>query len=219
MADVMDPTEAITGDHNPEQDSARRRYVEEPDPIEQVIEDMMARKDDPAIEEARRRRHQELAAEGPQVDVKELTRPSHSVWTLRAMRERRPAKGDLYGDGGFLFEFDAAALQTEYVAQRFEWGIDHFNDKGSGRPERISFLQVLRGYADILYEALKGGSWPVREEVTDRDGNVVRDENGEPQTVPVPITRENVSRLTWEQINDFIEAMNKAVRGEASGQP
>jgi hypothetical protein len=136
------------------------------------------------------------------------------VWTLDSLEEPLPtATGDLYGDGRFLFTFHPDVMGRTDVQKTFR-KVERLSLK-SGR----DMYELSSSYASVLYECLKGCSWPLQEEVEDPDtGELVLDENGLPTLRPLPITLRNCEKLRTETAVKFFLAMQKSITGEASGQ-
>jgi hypothetical protein len=185
--------------------------------IRQVVDELEAQRK----REARQALSLELANEAPKAPVAQQAlvqgvepgAQPPDVWTLSTMRKRGLLTADLYGDGKFLFQFDGGVLESEYAQVRFDRAYQYFRDRDAKKPETTPFSAIMQGYADVIYRAIRRGSWPVMEEVDNPD------DPDSPMLVPLARTRENVGELDWEQLMAFVQAMTRAIRGEVNGQP
>lgn len=153
---------------------------------------------------------EEAEATGPDGEVKK----PKDIWTFDAMRKRQPLPGDLYGDGEFLFTFKPV-LGTPYCQKRFSIAEAYKGDDPQG------FAAMEIAYAEIVYFAMKGCKWPVRETLDDpTTGEPLYEDDGvTPKSVPLPITLDNIMRMDNNMLVDFLNAMSRAISGEVSTQP
>ncbi len=163
----------------------------------------------------------EMAAETEAVtQIVGIPRKAHDIWTLRTMKKHKPTPADLNEDGKFIFHF-MPVMGNAYCQERL---VDRWNDF---QAKKITYSKVVTGYCEVVFEALrsKGCNWPLRETEQDDEGNDLYDiveVDGTPTEVlrstPLPITLDNIKRLDEETVVQFINAMSRAMRGEANGQ-
>lgn len=170
--------------------------------------------------EQRNRLASELLKESKEAPVKELNiSQADDIWTFDMMKERLPLQGDLFQDGRFIFHF-VNRMGSSYCRQRFARA-KLYNEK------KVTAAEFIDGYGDIVYECLRdGGDWPMRQVLRDEKGeplfDLVPQPDGSikkvPRTEPMPITRDNIARMEYDDYERFIDVMLKAVSGEANGQ-
>lgn len=201
----------------------------------QALEEQEAEK-----RKAREQRSLALAETPAPKAVRMAAQPTSGLWTLASLRARKVATADLYGDGGFLFTFDPVVITSDWAQTIFLKAADYFTrrdearlaaEEAAGRGEAVmpeapddegdvTFASLYREYGDVLYETLRPGKWAFAEEVDDEDGNPVYEADGVTRKLkPWPISRVNIGKLSWEEIQDFFTACFRSMRGEVSGQP
>ena len=184
------------------------------DPIDAAIERLGERKEEGDGTTLQNTLAAQLLAEAEAEPLRtEATKPPADIWTLESMEQMEPLTGDLYGDGTRLFTF-WPKLGNEFCQTRFKRA--RFLEVEG--PNKVTTAELQTGYVDIMEHVID--QWGVRKIVRDEAGNIVYEEDGvTPVTEPLPPTRENIEKLSYQTIMLFLDAMTRAYRGEASGQP